>query len=324
MGSPPDDPYTRFLGLAEGRRPPHLYDLLELELFCSQREWIEHAVRKQFRRIKPYEDNPNRKVREAIQDIMNQIATARVVLTDSDRKEKYDVELAETLGIDRDALLASKVATPVPEHEVLVTAGPLLVGQRIHLATDMTVTIGSDPHCVLTLDSRRVAPLHARLRYDDNDGWEFEQIDRHHFALVNDERTPRHVMAEGDGIDIGGFRLRFRRIGDGTNPAETASLPPLSLTLQAGPSIPEPHCNALPPERILIGEDDTALWRLEHPRVSRHHCRIEPAGGIWTITDLDSTNGTRVNEDGVGHEFPLKHRDRILIDPFEILVSFRR
>jgi pSer/pThr/pTyr-binding forkhead associated (FHA) protein len=323
MSTIPDDPYTRFLGLPDGPRPPHLYALLELELFCSQREWIEHAVRKQFRRIKPYEDNPNRKVRDAIQDIMNQIATARVVLTDSERKEDYDVELAKTLGVDRDAILASKVATPVPEYELVVTAGPTLVGHRMRLSTDMTVSIGSDAHCLLTLDSRRVAALHCRIRYE-NDEWEFEQIDRQHFALINEQRTPQRTLQDGDSIEVGGFRLRYLRITDGSNPAETVNLPPLSLTLQAGPSIPEPHCNALPPEPILIGEDDTALWRLEHPRVSRHHCRIEPVGGIWTITDLKSTNGTRVNEDEVGSEFPLKHRDRIIIEPFEILVSFRR
>lgn len=323
MTAPVDDPCARFLGLPDGPRPPHFYALLELELFCSQPERIEDAVRKQFRRIKPYEDNPDREIREAIQDIMNRIATARVVLTDAERKDAYDADLARQLGVNRDAILQSKLATPRPEYELVVTAGPLLVGHRVRLLTDMTVTIGSDPHCVLTLESGRIGPHHCRLRFGDTD-WVFEHVDPTRMSLVNDERTIRHLSADGDAIDVGGYRLRFVRISESPGGADAGNVPPISLTLQAGPSIPEPHCNALPPERILIGEDDTVLWQLVHPSVSRHHCRIEPSSGVWTITDLKSTNGTRVNEDAVIIDCPLKHRDRITIGPFEILVSLRR
>ncbi len=317
-----DDAYVRFLDLPPGPRPPHHYALLELELFCSQPERIENAVQKLFRRIKPYEYNADRKTREQIQDVMNQIATARVVLMDARAKDAYDRDLAERLGLDRNAIIESRLATPRPEHELIVTAGPSLVGHRLPLPTDVTVSIGSDPHCTLTLESARMSPLCARLRWD-HDRWCFEQVDRRRICLVNDQRLPKHNPVDGDAFDLGGYRLRFRSITAGPL-AGRGGPPPLSLTLQAGPSIPDPHFHALPTETILVGNDDTALWQLAHPMVSRHHCRVEPARGIWTVSDLQSTNGTRVNDDEAGADYPLRHRDRLSIGPFEIQVSLRR
>jgi pSer/pThr/pTyr-binding forkhead associated (FHA) protein len=322
MPSSAEDAYVRFLDLPPGPRPPHHYALLELEIFCSQPERIENAVQKLFRRIKPYEDAPDRKTREAIQDIMNQIATARVVLMDGQSKDAYDRELAERLGLDREAIIESRLATPRPEHELVVSAGPALVGHRLPLPTDAIVTIGSDPHCTLTLESARMSPLHARLRWID-DGWCLEQVDRRRVCFVNGQRVSRHRPVSGDAVDLGGYRLRFYGIPDEGGMGRGGP-PPLSLTLQAGPSIPDPHFHALPTETLLVGNDDTVLWQLPHPMVSRHHCRIEPAQGIWTVSDLHSTNGTRVNDDEAGAEYPLRHRDRLSIGPFEIQVSLRR
>jgi pSer/pThr/pTyr-binding forkhead associated (FHA) protein len=35
---------------------------------------------------------------------------------------------------------------------------------------------------------------------------------------------------------------------------------------------------------------------IEDPAISRHHCRVEPDGDKWTVIDLQSRNGTRVNK----------------------------
>jgi hypothetical protein len=323
MPASPDDPYELLLGLGEGKRPPHYYDLLRLELFCSHPERIEHAVRKQFRRIKPFQDHVDHSIREAVQDIMNRIATAHVVLTDADKKDAYDAALAEELGVDRDAVVHSRAAAPLPEYELLVSVGPSLVGTRVPLIRDTVLTLGSDPECAVSLESSRVAPLHCRFRYEDGD-WICQQMDPSRPVLVNDLRTAELVLTKGDAVDVGGFRLRFARIADSSDRVTTTSLPPLSLTLQAGPSVPDPHCHALPPERILIGHCDTALWQLGDPLISRHHCRIEPHGEDWTVVDLQSTNGTFVNGRRVTKARALHHRDVIAIGRFEVRVNFRR
>ena len=323
------DPYTAYLDLPAGQRPPNLYQLLELQLFCSLPERIEHAARKQFRRIKPFADHPDRASRETIQDIMTQIATARVVLIDPVQKEAYDQALAEELGLDRDEVLRTRLAVPLPDCQLRITAGPDMVGERIDLVEGAAVTIGSDPHCVITVSSARIGRLHCQLERRDDD-WLLTQVDEHHPTLVNDQRCREFLLADGDALDMGGYRFRFVRLPEmsrGLQAARTevrgSVLPPISLITRKGPYLPGPIINALPTESILVGHCETALWQLPGPLVSRHHCRVQPAGDHWEIQDLRSTNGTMINGQRVEHS-ALEDRDQLTIGRFEILVSLRR
>lgn len=317
---PAEDPYGKYLHVPPGDRPPNLYTLLELELFCSHPERIQHAARKQFRRMKPFEDHPDRNTRETIQDIMTRIATARIVLTDPVQKEEYDQALAQEMGIDRDEYLASRVAAPLPDCRLRITAGPDMTGQRVDLIEGQTFTIGSDPHCVIALSSARMGKLHCQIEHRD-DEWLLRQVDQHHPTLVNENLCHEFLLADGDAIDVGGYRLRFIRLPE-IDPDEPLP-PPISLIIRKGPSIPAPVFNALPGESILIGHCDTALWQLADPLVSRHHCRIAPAGDHWEIDDLHSTNGTLVNGRRVEHAVAVRNRDELTIGQFEILVSLR-
>jgi len=45
---------------------------------------------------------------------------------------------------------------------------------------------------------------------------------------------------------------------------------------------------------IQIGRSPECEVAVRDILLSRHHCRIEPAGGGWVITDLGSKNGTRI------------------------------
>ena len=334
-GSAVPDPYSHYLDLPSGPRPPNLYQLLELDLFCSHPERIRHAARKQFRRIKPFSEHPDRATREKIQDIMTQIATARVVLTDPVQKEGYDLALAQELGLDRDEYLRNRLAVPLPDSQLRITAGPDMVGEHIDLLEAAPITIGSDPHCVITLSSARIGKLHCQLERRD-DHWLLTQVDPRHATLVNEQRCREFLMADGDAIDMGGYRFRFVRLpeanrglqpgparGGTGQPSSRASLPPISLIVRKGPCIPAPVFNALPTESILIGHCDTALWQLPGPLVSRHHCRVQPAGDHWEIQDLRSTNGTMINGRRIERS-ALADRDEITIGRFEILVSLRR
>ena len=315
-----DDPYAEFLDLPLGDRPPHYYELLELEIFCAQRERIEHAVRKQFRKIKPYQDHPDRRMREAIQDMMNQIASARVTLSNFDHKEAYDCELAERLGIDRHAILASRMATPVPDFALTVTAGPSGVGDTVELATDTLVTIGSDPHCMITLGSSRTAPLHGELRYRAG-RWTYVQVAKGALSLVGDERVTEHELADGDRLEIGGYALRFRSMA-AVRKVVSESAHPLTLIVTRGPSVPDAIFSAMPPESVLIGECETALWQLAGSLVSRHHCRVTFERGAWHLADLKSTNGTYVNGKRIAR-CELGDRDTITVGSFEAVTRLR-
>jgi pSer/pThr/pTyr-binding forkhead associated (FHA) protein len=316
---PAEDLYSKYLDLPAGPRPPNLYQLLELELFFSEPERIQTAARKQFRRIKPFEDHPDRATRDAVQDIMTQIATARVVLCNPEEKQEYDQALAEELGIKLDEYLRDRVAVPVPECLLRITGGPELVGERLELLEHTPTTIGSDPHCVLTLPSARAAKLHCRLEHRDRE-WLLTHVAEDHVTLVNDQRVGEFVLEDGDAIDVGGYRLRFVRLPE--RPVTEKLAPPMSLIIRKGPSIPAPIFNVLPGESIIIGHDDTALWQLSGPLVSRHHCRVGPEEDHWKVEDLRSTNGITINGVKVDRAV-LRDRDELTIGRFDILVSLR-
>lgn len=49
------------------------------------------------------------------------------------------------------------------------------------------------------------------------------------------------------------------------------------------------------PGRYVIGRDARCDLRLTHNTVSRRHAVLVPVDGQWTLVDLGSTNGTRIN-----------------------------
>ena len=68
----------------------------------------------------------------------------------------------------------------------------------------------------------------------------------------------------------------------------------------------------LEPRALIVGRDEEADLRVDEPLVSRQHARLEPRDGEWLLTDLGSTNFTRVNGDIVTERL-LEHGDQIRI-----------
>lgn len=48
-------------------------------------------------------------------------------------------------------------------------------------------------------------------------------------------------------------------------------------------------------KRLLIGRRSRCDITLRFPNVSSHHCELELVNGYWSIRDLGSRNGTKVN-----------------------------
>jgi predicted component of type VI protein secretion system len=90
---------------------------------------------------------------------------------------------------------------------------------------------------------------------------------------------------------------------------------PLRLLLQPGGL-----CVELTQPNTLVGRHSEADVRLGLPDVSRRHCRFLFARGAWQLIDLNSLNGTYVNE----HRLPettLTHGDRVRIGSLTFLVE---
>jgi hypothetical protein len=71
-------------------------------------------------------------------------------------------------------------------------------------------------------------------------------------------------------------------------------------------------------ERFDLGERSMTLGRrsdndipLTDTKISRHHARLEFDGGTYYLTDLGSTNGTRINGREIGGRCALQHDDVI-------------
>ena len=49
---------------------------------------------------------------------------------------------------------------------------------------------------------------------------------------------------------------------------------------------------------------------IDHPAISSHHCRVSLQGGVYVVEDLESTNGTFVNQKRI-KKSGLHHNDMI-------------
>lgn len=71
-------------------------------------------------------------------------------------------------------------------------------------------------------------------------------------------------------------------------------------------------------KRLVVGSGGVTLGRsrqcdvtVDDPNVSRTHAEIRPRGGSWVLSDLGSTNGSRLNGHRVGGSEVLKPGDEI-------------
>lgn len=65
-------------------------------------------------------------------------------------------------------------------------------------------------------------------------------------------------------------------------------------------------------DSLTMGRGQENLVVLDNDSVSRRHCRIERRSAAWYVVDLDSTNGTYVNDDLV-KEYQLRRGDQVKI-----------
>ena len=94
-----EDFYTQWLDVPPGKRPPDYYALLGVQRFCRDLDAVERAARAQLRRLDGYALHPDWDTRNAVQDMMNEVARARMCLVYPDKRAAYDEDLAKKLGV---------------------------------------------------------------------------------------------------------------------------------------------------------------------------------------------------------------------------------
>jgi hypothetical protein len=108
------DPYRKWLGIPPEEQPPNHYRLLGIALFEDDIDVIAHAADRQMSHVRKFQSGQNG---HHSQQILNELAKARVCLLDRGQKIPYDQELHKLLGNGRRAshspVAAPRVA-PVP------------------------------------------------------------------------------------------------------------------------------------------------------------------------------------------------------------------
>jgi ABC transport system ATP-binding/permease protein len=182
-------------------------------------------------------------------------------------------------------------------------------------------TIGRAPNNTLVLDDEDVAPYHAEII--ERSGRErFELTALSAEAVIRLNRYPigvkvPHALANGDILEIGPYKLQFSAAVDIALPDDWGA-PPLS-TGQA---------DAL--ETIALrGRNGLTLGRaprndvvIDHPVVARFQAKIELQNGSWILTDLNSSDGTFINDQQILHPYTLRPRDEIRIGPCQFIFNF--
>jgi hypothetical protein len=70
---------------------------------------------------------------------------------------------------------------------------------------------------------------------------------------------------------------------------------------------------ALTPPSTVIGRGREADVRLDDPNISRQHVQFRVDGGHWTVSDMGSTNGTRLGGRVIDRAEPLQSGDSIQV-----------
>lgn len=113
------DVYKDWLGIPEGDRPPHHYDLLRLVKFEDDEEKVRAHYKKLNSHVRKYASG---KYSNESQDLLNELAKAMLCLTDPERKREYD----ESLGREFDE---DETSGPLPVEKILVEMGHIERGQ---------------------------------------------------------------------------------------------------------------------------------------------------------------------------------------------------
>lgn len=173
---------------------------------------------------------------------------------------------------------------------------------------DRELTIGRAQPADILLSDPRVSGRHAVLRPTAG-GLIIEDLGSSNGTLVDGMRItgPRELRG-GEAIRVGDTTLQV------TAPptVQAATAPPWQLTVRTGPDAGASAMLAAG-ATVLIGRDPTAQLVLTDSRVSNQHASVTLDGGVVTVRDLGSANGTLLNGTPVRGRVPVPPKAEIQV-----------
>jgi len=141
--------YHVWLGIPANEQPPNHYRLLGISIFETDLDVIEHAADRQMAHVRTFQSGRHGALS---QQILNELAAARLSLLNAQRKAEYDKELRAKLG-----------ATPTVAPSAPVASAP-------HVAPT-SATAATSCRC------RTSRSIHMSLLHHNDDDKEFHSYD---------------------------------------------------------------------------------------------------------------------------------------------------
>jgi pSer/pThr/pTyr-binding forkhead associated (FHA) protein len=94
--------------------------------------------------------------------------------------------------------------------------------------------------------------------------------------------------------------------------------------MSASPDRGQPYSLQFPRaagNRFTIGRDASCDLAITDMTISRQHAQLERTPDGWLLSDLESTNGTRVNGWRVRGQVPVRVGDRVSFGSLEVILS---
>jgi ABC-type multidrug transport system ATPase subunit len=163
------------------------------------------------------------------------------------------------------------------------------------------LTIGRDPNQDIRIEAEGIANRHARVMAEGSNYRIFD-ITPEQGILINGKPADSALLHDGDTVRLqdpngNGLILAY------SNPAERALSAAADGRLYPFDAFP-----------FIIGRDPTSSVKLDALAISWRHARIDQQGNAHTLTDLDSANGTYVNDRKVKGTVRLQNDDVIRLD----------
>ena len=161
--------------------------------------------------------------------------------------------------------------------------------------------IGRDIKCDITISSKSVSFHHIFVEKEGND-WYIIDNNSTNGTYLNSykNRISKVKLKRGDILYLSTQKLHTDRIFDLINAKE---------------GIDSTICK----DEILIGRDPNVDTVINNPNISWHHAKITRQNSIYYIEDLNSTNGTFVNNSIVKTEKEIKEGDKITLGLYDFI-----
>ena len=161
-----------------------------------------------------------------------------------------------------------------------------------------TLILGRHPQCDIVIDLPMVSQRHAQLHWQ-GDTYELRDLDSTNGVMCNGTYITHRRLQDGDVLSISDdLTLTYQVI------APAAAIEQFDALNLRGR------------DRLTLGRDPRNDMVMNHPVVSRFHAHIQLQGGSWQIEDLNSSNGTFVNNQPIQTPRPLRPGDTIRIGPW--------